>query len=74
MADIFDKAQENDALFRENALKKHFQSRRAHLHGSDGICSDCGEPIPAKRLKANPQATRCVECQVLAERRGFEDE
>jgi phage/conjugal plasmid C-4 type zinc finger TraR family protein len=68
--DIFDQAQENDELFRGNALKKHFQSRRAHLHGSDGICADCGEAIPKKRLKANPQATRCVECQKKYERKG----
>ena len=28
-----------------------------------GLCEDCGANIPAKRLIANPAATRCVACQ-----------
>ena len=28
-----------------------------------GICEDCGNPIPEKRLQAIPHATRCVACQ-----------
>lgn len=28
-----------------------------------GICEDCGDPIPEKRLQAVPHATRCVACQ-----------
>lgn len=31
--------------------------------GTYGICSDCGEPIAEKRLKYNPNATRCIACQ-----------
>lgn len=31
--------------------------------GSYGICIDCGEPVPAKRLKLYPNATRCLVCQ-----------
>ena len=26
-------------------------------------CESCNEPIPAKRLTAKPDATRCVVCQ-----------
>jgi DnaK suppressor protein len=77
MADIIDRAQANEDLFRREALQKHFGKRTRHTPGCAVIekdCLDCGEPIPAKRLKANPQATRCVTCQTLAERRGFEDE
>jgi len=70
MPDIFDQAQERDELFRGNALKEHFAKRRSRLHGSDGICADCGEAIPKKRLKVNPAATRCVECQKKYERKG----
>jgi phage/conjugal plasmid C-4 type zinc finger TraR family protein len=72
--DIFDQAQEKDELFRDNALKEHFSKRRSRLRVSGGICEDCGEPIPKKRLKANPAATRCITCQALAERIGNEDE
>lgn len=29
----------------------------------EGVCSDCGDRIAAGRLKALPDATRCVACQ-----------
>ncbi|HEX9477065.1 MAG TPA: TraR/DksA C4-type zinc finger protein [Candidatus Dormibacteraeota bacterium] len=31
--------------------------------GAYGICESCGHRIPADRLKYQPSATRCVECQ-----------
>jgi len=31
--------------------------------GGYGICEGCGHRIPAARLKFQPAATRCVECQ-----------
>jgi RNA polymerase-binding transcription factor DksA len=31
--------------------------------GAYGLCEDCGHRIPAERLKYQPAATRCVECQ-----------
>ena len=31
--------------------------------GSYGVCIDCGEPIPAARLRAYPVAKRCLACQ-----------
>lgn len=31
-------------------------------NGTYGICVDCGEPIPVKRMMAVPGATRCVHC------------
>jgi len=33
-----------------------------------GICSDCDIPIPAKRLLAQPTASRCLSCQELREK------
>jgi DnaK suppressor protein len=30
---------------------------------SYGQCVDCGQPIPAGRLEARPDASRCVGCQ-----------
>lgn len=32
-------------------------------HGGYGFCEDCGGRIPAERLKAVVDATRCIECQ-----------
>jgi RNA polymerase-binding protein DksA len=31
--------------------------------GEYGTCEDCGRPIPAKRLEALPNASRCVACE-----------
>jgi DnaK suppressor protein len=28
-----------------------------------GVCSECGGPIDIARLRANPIAERCIECQ-----------
>ena len=36
--------------------------------GTYGVCTDCGEKIPAARLRAKPEAIRCVECQIVYER------
>lgn len=32
-------------------------------NGSYGLCDDCHQPIPPKRLEARPTATLCVTCQ-----------
>ncbi len=36
--------------------------------GRYGDCRDCGAPIGAARLRVQPAATRCVECQGALER------
>lgn len=36
--------------------------------GSYGQCTDCGVTIPANRLHAAPEASRCIHCQEKAER------
>ena len=41
-----------DRLIRQVASDSHF-----------GICEECGDPIPAKRLLIIPEATLCVTCQ-----------
>ncbi len=37
--------------------------------GKYGICIDCGDWIEERRLDANPEAVRCLECQRDAEHR-----
>ncbi len=36
--------------------------------GDYGICIDCGEKIPEKRLLAVPEAIRCVFCELESSR------
>lgn len=35
--------------------------------GTYGECTDCGVSIPAPRLQASPEATRCIPCQEKVE-------
>ena len=37
--------------------------------GRYGLCVDCGEAVDPLRLRANPQAARCVPCQEKVEQR-----
>jgi RNA polymerase-binding protein DksA len=36
--------------------------------GTYGTCEDCGDEIAYERLRAQPTATRCVQCQQVHER------
>lgn len=39
------------------------------LHDDDyGLCADCGDEIPFDRLKVEPWALRCVDCESQRER------
>lgn len=35
--------------------------------GTYGVCVDCGTEIPPARLKAAPEAARCIACQEKVE-------
>jgi len=68
-----------DAEQREHDLREHLRLREMEARltaqieavtaGTYGICVDCGEPISERRLKAVPDAVRCVPCQSAAGRR-----
>jgi DnaK suppressor protein len=68
-----------DADLRERELRQQLRWRereerlRAALEaieaGTYGVCVDCGAEIPEGRLRALPDAARCVSCQRLASRR-----
>ena len=36
--------------------------------GNYGSCEDCGQPIAAARLAAEPAAARCIRCQEIYEK------
>lgn len=36
--------------------------------GHYGVCVDCGAAIPLRRLRVQPAAMRCIDCQRRAER------
>lgn len=55
-----------------NLVKKIDESLQKIKDGTYGLCEECGEPIPFKRLLVRPVATLCIECksrQELQEKR-----
>jgi DnaK suppressor protein len=68
-----------DADLREGELRAQLKWRQRQVRlkeaqealakGTYGVCVDCGQPIPEGRLKAVPDAVRCVACQSAAGRR-----
>lgn len=67
MADIFDRAQECEALFRQDALAYAAEAARNHGAESRTTCLDCGAAIPEARRKAVPGVQRCIHCQTELE-------
>lgn len=69
MADQFDRAQELDAHYREQAIA-HARAANHGTGASRRYCIDCDEEIPQARRSAAPGCRRCVECAAVAERLG----
>jgi len=65
-------ASERDIEF---ALNEHETAQLDHIakalerleRGTYGACTDCGTTIAAERLRATPQAQRCMACQEKTE-------
>ncbi|QRE00497.1 hypothetical protein [Burkholderia phage BCSR129] len=57
-----DSANEAEANHIADSLALHASLRQVNSN-TTGDCEDCGEPIPAARLEAIPNACYCVACQ-----------
>lgn len=64
MADFADDAQAHEAQFLAQALARAHAAPGPAADIVDGVpcCAECGEPIPAARLKALPGVGLCVGC------------
>lgn len=77
VGDIVDAGDANFRIGMEHAERQRDQeeleaidtARTRIAEGGYGNCIECGKPIPLKRLKAQPTATRCVACQSTYEKR-----
>ncbi len=72
--DIADRAQEREQVNLAQALERRAENaaldqRQPLVIDGRRTCLDCFAPLDQKRLKANPQAVRCVECQQQDEQR-----
>ena len=54
---------------RDSALLRQVRAALRRLHdGSFGTCIDCDYAISPKRVAVVPWATRCIQCQEVADR------
>jgi DnaK suppressor protein len=54
---------------RDLAELRMLDAARARIdEGSYGICTNCGQDIAFERLRANPGAERCIQCQTVFEK------
>lgn len=75
-AEIIDIAQSLEQLGRDTSLAE--QERRELMaieralakiaSANFGVCEDCGEEIPSKRMLVVPEARLCAGCQAVEER------
>jgi len=70
--DECDVAAQREEHYRDIAIRRALTagSEEEPLYNGEGkrICLECERRIPKKRLRANPRAVRCVECQSRKER------
>lgn len=70
--DDADRAQRLTEREREDSLQEFTARRRDEGHVRHGVavfCRDCLELIAGERLRANPNAVRCLACQIAVERK-----
>ena len=78
--DISDKATMQEEMARDIALKEHqakvsqgghtFSQCFDEFRGEEVVCCACNVFLSDERLKAQPLATHCVECQTKLEKQG----
>ncbi len=56
-------------LYLEEEERRILEALRAIAGGTYGRCVDCGNQIPDERLRAVPEAIRCIDCQRRLEAR-----
>ncbi|SEQ24361.1 transcriptional regulator, TraR/DksA family [Amphritea atlantica] len=71
MPDILDHAKELEMRQRQDALDNALKRSEPEQDIRDGvvICISCGVDIQPARLKAKPNAARCIHCQQIEEQK-----
>lgn len=73
--DFLEMQQEQSILVNEQALLTEVQAALKRLDkGTYGSCTNCGQPIPEKRLEAIPWAARDIKCEAQLEQRNLSRE
>lgn len=75
-AEIIDIAQSLEQIDRDSSLAEQERRELVAIEralakmatGSFGVCEECGEVIPSRRLMVIPQARLCANCQAYEEK------
>ncbi|MGZ3709147.1 MAG: TraR/DksA family transcriptional regulator [Bdellovibrionota bacterium] len=75
-AEMIDIAQSLEQIGRDTSLAEQERRELVAIEralakmatGAFGVCEDCGEEIPHKRLMVLPEARLCANCQTFEER------
>src|SRR3954471_451661 len=75
-AEIIDMAQALEQIGRDTSLQEAERRELLAIEralakmatGSFGVCEDCGEDIPSRRLLVLPEARLCANCQAFEEK------
>jgi DnaK suppressor protein len=76
LKDMIDRSDAEEAWFTKERMTQHWKIELVRIEqalsridsGTFGICQDCDEQIPLKRLRVRPDATLCLNCQESNER------
>lgn len=68
VASLISELDQADATRDLGELRRLEAARRRMAEGSYGVCISCGLEIDYQRLRANPAAERCIQCQTLYEK------
>ncbi len=76
LKDVVDRSDAEEAWFTKERMNQHWKLELIRIDnalnrmesGTFGICEDCEEEIPLKRLRVRPDATLCLNCQETNER------
>ena len=76
LKDVIDRSDAEEAWFTKERMSQHWKLELTRIEsalnrieaGTFGICEDCEEEIPLKRLRVRPDAALCLNCQETNER------
>ena len=74
--DVIDRSDVEEAWFTKERMSQHWKLELNQVQsalqkiedGSFGVCEECEDEIPLKRLRVRPDATLCLNCQESMER------
>jgi DnaK suppressor protein len=76
LKDVVDRSDAEEAWFTKERMSQHWKLELSRINsalhrielGTFGICEECDDEIPLKRLRVRPDAALCLNCQETNER------